>query len=104
MIQWYTIRNSTGLREQGIQQHPFQTQGRVPGDLGSHLQDHLSPGHALHHYLGVAGGGLAEDLGADGGQVQKDGLQRVGVQKQLVAGSIQMAYGYGMFLLLDILR
>lgn len=32
-----------------------------------HLEDHLCTGHAFHHDLGVAGGCLAEHLGADGG-------------------------------------
>lgn len=48
-----------------------------------HLQDHLCAGHPLHHNLGVAGGSLAENLGADGRQIQQDRLQGVSVEKKL---------------------
>ena len=58
----------------------------------SHLENHLGAGHALHHYLGVAGGCLAEHLGADGRQIQQDGLQRVGVQEQLVSQSVKCCW------------
>lgn len=52
----------------------------------AHLQDHLGPGHPLHHDLGVAGRSLAENLGADGREVQQDRLQGVSVQEELETG------------------
>lgn len=48
-----------------------------------HLEDHLCAGHSFHHYLGVAGRGLAQHLGADGGHIQQDGLERMSVQEEL---------------------
>lgn len=48
-----------------------------------HLEDHLRARHAFHHDLGVAGRCLAEHLGADGGHVQQDRLQRMSVQEEL---------------------
>lgn len=51
--------------------------------LPPHLQDHLCAGHPLHHDLGVAGRSLAENLGADGRQIQQDRLQGVSVEKKL---------------------
>lgn len=50
-----------------------------------HLEDHLCAGHAFHHYFSVAGRCLAEHLGANGGHIQQDGLQRMSVQEELEA-------------------